>query len=89
MQFRTLFERVRAVLFDANLPEEFWGEALNFIVYVRARMPLRALHMKKTLYEAWTGMKPDISHIRPFGCVYWAYDHKAYHIKLKYIGIKC
>jgi hypothetical protein len=89
VQFRTLFERIRAVLFDSDLPEEFWGEALNFIIYIRARLTSKALHLKKTPYEAWTGKQPDLSHIRPFGCICWAYDHEAYKQKLKFRGIKC
>ena len=87
-QFRTLFERVRAILFESGLPEEFWGEALNFVVYVRARLPSRALGMTKTPFEAWTGKKPDLSHIRPFGCICWAFNHEAFHQKLKFRGTK-
>ena len=71
--FRTLFERVRAILHAANMPQSFWGEAVNYVLYTKARLPTRALE-GKTPYEAWHGIKPDVSHLRPFGCV--CYHHK-------------
>ncbi len=45
-QFRTIFERVRAVLYDSGLPEEFWGEALAYTVYTKERLPSSVLDMK-------------------------------------------
>ena len=85
---RTLFERVRAVLFHSGLSEDFWGEALNFVVYARERLPTATLG-GKTPYEGWTGEKPDVSHMKPFGCICWAYNEDAYKQKLKFRGIRC
>jgi len=47
---RTLFERVRVVLFYSGLSKDFWGEALNFVVYTRERLPTAILG-RKILYE--------------------------------------
>lgn len=62
---RMVVERVRCFLFDANLENSFWAEAVNSIVYVRNRT--LASGLDKTPYELWTGRKPDHSHIRIFG----------------------
>lgn len=37
---RTLLERVRCMLFHANLSKAFWGEAVNTVAYVLNRSPL-------------------------------------------------
>ena len=68
-QFRIIFDRVRAVLTDAGLEQDFWGKALNYIVYTRNRLPSTILN-GKILYEAWTSKKLDLNHLKPFGCVY-------------------
>lgn len=51
-----------------KLPPALWAEAVRHSVYVLYRLPTRAL-TGKTPYEAWTGSKPDIGHIRVFGCL--------------------
>ena len=43
-----------------------WVEACNTMVYVQNRCPHRVLGMS-TLEEAFTGKKPDISHLKIFG----------------------
>lgn len=50
------------------LPGNLWGEAVRHYVYIRNRLPTRALS-NQTPYEAWTGSKPNLNHIRVFGCV--------------------
>jgi hypothetical protein len=67
---RTLMERVRAMLSDAGLPPEFWGEAMYTASYLRNRSP--AAGISKTPYEMFTGRKPDVSHLRVFGSKVWA-----------------
>ena len=86
---RTIFEKVRAVLYDAGMEEQFWGEAVNYVVYTRDRIPSRTSGKKTTPHEAWYGVKPSIEHLRPFGCICWAYNHEAYEKKLTHRGIKC
>lgn len=69
---RTIMERVRTVLRWSGLTRAVWPQAVHYIVHTINRCPTRALQ-GKTPYEAWTGNKPDISHLRPFGCV--VYKH--------------
>jgi hypothetical protein len=65
---RTVVERARSMLLGASLPQRFWAEAINTAVYLRNRSPTQALE-GKTPFEAWYGQKPDIGHLRKFGCL--------------------
>jgi hypothetical protein len=65
---RTVVEKARSMLLGASLPQRFWAEAINTAVYLRNRSPTQALE-GKTPFEAWHGQKPDIGHLRKFGCL--------------------
>jgi len=54
------------MLHDQGLPIHLWAEACNTIVYVQNRCPHKILGMS-TLEEAYSGKRPDISHLRIFG----------------------
>ena len=56
----------QAMLHDQGLPMHLWAEACNTAVYVQNRCPHRVLGMS-TPEEAFTGKKPDISHLKIFG----------------------
>jgi transposase InsO family protein len=64
---RTLVERARAMLTQANLSSNLWAEAIYTANYSKNRSPTIALQ-GKTPIEAWTGEKPDLSHMKTFGC---------------------
>ncbi len=55
------------MIFAQRFELEFWGEAVNTTVYIKNRCPTKALH-SKTPQEVWSGRKPDVSHLRVFGC---------------------
>jgi len=57
----------RAMLRDSSLPPRFWAEAMTTFMYLRNRTPTRA-NEGVTPYERFYGMKPDVGHIRTFGC---------------------
>lgn len=65
---RTVVEMTRCFLKEMGLPATLWGEAVRHSVYVLNRLPTRALS-NQTPYEAWTGKKPNLGHIRVFGCL--------------------
>ena len=69
---RTLVETVRSMLADSRLPQRFWAEALSTAAYMINRSPTKGLD-DKTPFEAWYGKKPNVSHLRVFGCS--AYTH--------------
>ena len=73
---RTIMEAARSMLHAANLQlPTFWQYAVHAAVYLRNRSPTRALD-NVTPYEAWRGDKPDLSHLRVFGCRAYMYLHK-------------
>lgn len=58
----------RSFLKEKHLPSELWGEAVRHSVYILNHLPTRTLS-GKTPFEAWTRNKPDVGHIRTFGCL--------------------
>jgi len=63
---RTLLDQVRAMLLDADLPEAYWYDALEYATLIHNVTPTRALN-NLTPEEAWSGNKPNVSHLRVFG----------------------
>ena len=63
---RTIMEKAQTMLLEARLPESFWAEAVNTAVYLHNRSATKSLD-NMTTYEAWNGLKPDLSHIKVFG----------------------
>lgn len=64
---RTLVERAKCMIFNSCLQKEYWAEAVSTAAYIVNRSPSRALS-GVTPYERWTGSKPDVSHMKIFGC---------------------
>jgi hypothetical protein len=68
---RTHLDGARAMLEAAKLPKSLWAEAVSHHVWLRNRVPTRAIPDSKTPYEMGTGKKPDLSSVRPWGCKIW------------------
>lgn len=85
---RTLVEMARCMIHGKNLPQNFWAEAINTATYIRNRSESSALN-KVTPYEAWTGRKPSIRHLRIFGSKCYALDTNPGRSKLAPKGIPC
>lgn len=62
---KTLLERVRAMLLDAQLPANLWAEAVATASYLRNISPTANRAM--TPWELFTGDKPSVAHLRVFG----------------------
>lgn len=65
---RTVMSTARSILNAMNMPQYFWAEAVRHAVYVLNRLRTKFLK-DKTPYEALKGNKPNLGHIRVFGCV--------------------
>ena len=63
----TVMETARSLLYHAGLPLTFWAEAVSTAVYVRNRSPTSSLN-GKIPYEVWHNEKPNVSHLKVFGC---------------------
>ena len=57
----------RKMLIVSGLPRNFWAEELNRSCYIINRCMIRAI-LNKTPYELFKGRKPNIMHLRVFGC---------------------
>jgi Integrase core domain len=69
---RTLTTKIRAMLLEAELPTELWGEAAYTACYLQNRTARQYDDHIATPEEKWTGQKPDLAHLRVFGCVAYA-----------------
>ena len=85
---RTLVETTRSMLGYSKLPPKFWAEALSTAVYLRNRSPTKAVE-GMTPFEAWVGEKPNVGHLRTFGCVAYAHVAKDERKKLDAKARKC
>lgn len=65
---RTIVEKARALLIEANLPIRFWAYAIRAAVYLANRTITSSLPSGKTPFEEWHGYKPFVGHVRTFGC---------------------
>jgi hypothetical protein len=61
------------MLNEKNLPKYFWVEAVATVVYIMNRTPTMAIH-GMTPKEKFIGKKPDVSHLRVFGCIAYVHD---------------
>ncbi|KAK0589461.1 hypothetical protein LWI29_014619 [Acer saccharum] len=64
---RTLIERVRCLLSQAQLPRSFWGEALSTSVHILNLTPCVPLQFDVP-DRVWTGKDVSYDHLRVFGC---------------------
>ncbi|XP_052757808.1 uncharacterized protein LOC113516220 [Galleria mellonella] len=78
---RTLIERARCMLINSNLQKQYWAEAVAAAAYITNRCPTRALGYS-TPEEKWSGKKPDVRHLKIFGCEAMVHTPKEKHKKL-------
>ena len=69
---RHIAEIARALMSERNLPHYYWAEAVHTVVYIMNKTPTAAVH-GVTPEEKFCGRKPDLSHLKGFGCI--AYVH--------------
>lgn len=73
---RTMVEGSRALLIGSGLPKHLWAEAFNHFVWIRNRVPHRALQGRSP-YEFVHGSKPNLGGIQAFGATVWVKDLEA------------
>ena len=65
-EIRTLTSLCRSMLEAKSLPKSLWAEAIMTAAYVMNRVQNKGDSV--TPHELWFGKKPDLSHLRTFGC---------------------
>lgn len=63
---RTLVEKARCLLIEANLPLKFWAEAINTSNYLCNRLPSSSINGEIPL-QRWSGRIPSVRHLHVFG----------------------
>ena len=69
---RTLTEKARVMMFDANTPLSLWAEAINCATFIVNRLPSTAVKNEYP-YKHWYKKFPVLDGLRPFGCLAYAY----------------
>ena len=80
-------EVVKTMIHDQDLPMHLWDEAAIIVIYVQNRLSHRALEFK-TPEEVYTGKKPQVSHLKTFGCPVYVHILKEKRNKLNPSGKK-
>jgi transposase InsO family protein len=83
----TIMEVVKTMIHDQDLPMYLWEEATKTTVYVQNRLSHSALGFK-TLEEMFSGKKPEVSHLKIFGCLVFVHIPKEKRTKLDPSGKK-
>ena len=68
---RTLMEMTRSIMKHMKIPDYLWGEAVRHATYLINRIATRTLK-DQSPYECLKGRKPNVRHLRVFGCVCYA-----------------
>jgi transposase InsO family protein len=84
---RTIMEAVKTIIHDQDLPMHLWAEAARTTVYVQNRLSHSALGFK-TPEEMFSGKKPEVIHLKIFGCPVFVHILKEKRTKLEPSGKK-
>ncbi|GJX61679.1 retrovirus-related pol polyprotein from transposon TNT 1-94, partial [Tanacetum coccineum] len=68
-------KEARTMLNSANLPKQFWGEAVNTACYTQNRSIIVKRH-RKTAYDVFRGRSLNISNFHVFGCPVHIHNHR-------------
>ena len=82
---KTIVEASKAMINDQSLPMFLWAEASRTVVYVQNKCPHKIVK-NMTPEEAFTGVKPEVGHLRIFGCPIYIHVPKEKRTKLEPSG---
>ena len=69
------------MLIEKEMPVIFWAEAVNTTMYIQNRCYITSV-TEKTPFEAFTGRKPGVKHLKVFGCL--CYTHITSSLRQKW-----
>jgi hypothetical protein len=85
---RTVLDPAWSMLKHVGMPNNLWAEAESTAAYIKTGLPSRALP-KSTPFERWTQKNTDISHLRTFSCLSFAWIHGDPRKHLDYHAYNC
>ncbi|GFY05104.1 retrovirus-related Pol polyprotein from transposon TNT 1-94 [Trichonephila clavipes] len=68
----TALDGIKTLLKSSEVPHKFWGEALQIFVSLYAWNRICHKDSNKTPFEKYSGRKPSVLHLKPFGCLAYA-----------------
>ncbi|GFY25523.1 retrovirus-related Pol polyprotein from transposon TNT 1-94 [Trichonephila clavipes] len=66
----TALDGIKTLLKSSEVPHKFWGEVLLCFTYAWNRICHK--DSNKTPFEKYSGRKPSVLHLKPFGCLAYA-----------------
>lgn len=78
---KDLNNATQSLLHAASLPKVYWAEGVVVAVHTQNRLPSKKIP-GFTPFELWTGQKPDLKHLKVFGCL--AYAHVPDQLRRKW-----
>ncbi|GFV43749.1 retrovirus-related Pol polyprotein from transposon TNT 1-94 [Trichonephila clavipes] len=66
----TALDGIKTLFKSSEVPHKFWGEALLCFTYTWNRICHK--DSNKTPFEKYSGRKPSVLHLKPFGCLAYA-----------------
>ncbi|KAG6508872.1 hypothetical protein ZIOFF_034254 [Zingiber officinale] len=78
----------KSMMHEKGLPKIFWAEAVYTAVYLSNRCPTTAIP-NKTPFEAWSGRRPSVNHLKVFGSICYSQIPKEKRSKLDESSERC
>lgn len=85
---RDLLGKTRAIMLQMNVPKHFWSYGVLTATYLINRLPSRVLDFQCPL-EVLQVQKPNISHLKVFGCTCFVHLYANHRDKLDPHAAKC
>ncbi len=73
---------------DKSMPHHYWVEAVATAVYIMNMTPTALVH-GMTPEAKYNGRKPDLSHLKVFGCIAYVHVPDELRTKLDLKAEKC
>ena len=86
---RTIQEKVRSMLSNADLTQGFWAKAVATVVHLINRSPSKVLDKEAVAKMVWSSKKPSYKHLRVFGSEVYSHIPKEFWNKLEPKSRKC
>ncbi|KAK1413456.1 hypothetical protein QVD17_35229 [Tagetes erecta] len=85
---RHLGETCRSIMHSKNIPGRFWAEAMKTGAYVINRLPPQKQGYVSP-YEKLFNRRPNVTHLRVFGCVCYVFVPNQLRNKMEKKAIRC
>ena len=79
---RTIVKGIRSIVVGTKIPKYLWEEIAKIVNCIQNGCPTKAIKMKNP-EEMYTGIRPNLSHLRILGCVAYCHILDAKQMKLE------